>query len=395
MRPIVLQFGAGNIGRGFLAQLFHDSGMEVIFVEYNPELVSIINSRKSYPLTLLSSPIEVVTIDHVRAIHSANIDAIAEVMADAELAATAVGAAALPLLAPALAAGLLARYKKNNRPINILICENLHGAAQLLKEAVESCLSPEISPAIMSATGFAQTVVSRMVPLLTEEERKADPLQIRTEPYSVLPVDSRPLAGSLPLIKGLQPASNFEALEARKLFTHNGGHAALGYLGLLKGYTFGWEALEDPYIFGILQGMMHETGEALVQEYGFSSEEQHAHEQDLLARFSNKALGDTCSRLARDPIRKLAPDDRLIGAARLCESFGIVPTNTAMVIAAALLCDLPSDLSSQELKRRIQLNGIERTLSEISQLGACDPLIELIIEDYSQLSNPFKEFTKE
>ncbi|HOP80462.1 MAG TPA: hypothetical protein PLZ21_07870, partial [Armatimonadota bacterium] len=27
-----VQFGAGNIGRGFIGQLFHESGYEVVFV---------------------------------------------------------------------------------------------------------------------------------------------------------------------------------------------------------------------------------------------------------------------------------------------------------------------------------------------------------------------------
>jgi 2-oxoisovalerate dehydrogenase E1 component len=53
-------------------------------------------------------------------------------------------------------------------------------------------------------------------------------------------------------------------------------------------------------------------------------------------RFANRALADPVSRLARDPLRKLAPGDRLVGAARLVERHGIRPEGLSWGIAAAL-----------------------------------------------------------
>ena len=37
MRRTGVIFGAGNIGRGFVAQLFHESGFEVVFIDVVPE----------------------------------------------------------------------------------------------------------------------------------------------------------------------------------------------------------------------------------------------------------------------------------------------------------------------------------------------------------------------
>ncbi|NLH98548.1 MAG: hypothetical protein GX446_03545, partial [Chthonomonadales bacterium] len=34
-----VQFGAGNIGRGFIAQLFHESGLSVTFVDVVDQVV--------------------------------------------------------------------------------------------------------------------------------------------------------------------------------------------------------------------------------------------------------------------------------------------------------------------------------------------------------------------
>ena len=43
----MLQFGAGNIGRSFIGQLFSRSGYEVVFVDINKELAKELNKKKS------------------------------------------------------------------------------------------------------------------------------------------------------------------------------------------------------------------------------------------------------------------------------------------------------------------------------------------------------------
>src|SRR5262249_1569730 len=159
----------------------------------------------------------------------------------------------------------------------------------------------------------------------TEAERRADPLAIRVEAYKRLPVDGTAVVGALPSLVGVETVDNFEAYVERKLYVHNCAHAVLGYLGHIAGHTYGYEALRDSRMASLLRGGVDETGEALIRKHGFTPEERAAHVADLLDRFQNEDLGDTCRRLARDPLRKLAPEDRLTGAARLCESQGIVP----------------------------------------------------------------------
>jgi mannitol-1-phosphate 5-dehydrogenase len=41
-----VQFGAGNIGRGFMGQLFWEAGYRTIFVEANQKLVELSRTRK-------------------------------------------------------------------------------------------------------------------------------------------------------------------------------------------------------------------------------------------------------------------------------------------------------------------------------------------------------------
>jgi mannitol-1-phosphate 5-dehydrogenase len=44
-------FGGGNIGRGFIAELLHESGFKVVFVDVVDDLINRINDSKSYKIT--------------------------------------------------------------------------------------------------------------------------------------------------------------------------------------------------------------------------------------------------------------------------------------------------------------------------------------------------------
>lgn len=375
-----VQFGAGNIGRGFLAQLFHESGMEVVFIDVADAVVEALNTRGRYPIQIVGPGAETVWIDNVRAVHGRDRVRVAGEIARAEIVCTAVGANALPHITPALAAGLLARHKSVGTPVNVLLCENLHDAASLLREAVADHLPAKDREAVLAKTGFVQAVVSRMVPVQTEADRAADPLAIRVEAYKRLPVDANAIVGTLPTIVGVEPVANFEAHVERKLYTHNCAHALLGYLGYAAGYTYGYEALRDPRIAALLHAALDETGQALIKKHGFAPEEHAAHIANLRERFQNEALGDTCRRLARDPIRKLAPEDRLVGAARLCESQGVPPRALSWAIAAALRYDAADDPAAVELQRLLREKGQERTLQQLCRISPNEPLAALIDE---------------
>ncbi|MDP3179377.1 MAG: hypothetical protein Q8M76_15820 [Spirochaetaceae bacterium] len=66
---------------------------------------------------------------------------------------------------------------------------------------------------------------------------------------------------------------------------------------------------------------MSQSAEALAAEYPLALDRAGLarHEEDLLSRFANAALGDTVYRVGRDLPRKLYPADRVLGAALLRE----------------------------------------------------------------------------
>lgn len=378
MKPKAVQFGAGNIGRGFLGQLWAESGLEVVFVDVVDPVVEAINLRHEYSISIVGPDRATVPVTGVRAVHGRDRDAVAEEVAGATLVATAVGANALRYVAPALADGLLLRFRRGGGPLNVILCENLHDAAGALRDAVAPLLPESERQSVLERTGFTQAVVSRMVPVQTEEDRAADPLSVRVEAYKRLPIDASALVSDLPPLVGVVPVSNFAALVERKLYTHNCAHAVLGYLGHAAGYLYGYEALRDVRIASLLRAVLDETGQALVRKHGLDAAEHAEHVADLLRRFENEALADTCRRLARDPIRKLAPDDRLVGAARLCEAQKITPSALSWAIAAALRHHDADDPSTCELQNIISEAGIEGALRRVCGIRPGEPLAELI-----------------
>ena len=101
----------------------------------------------------------------------------------------------------------------------------------------------------------------------------------------------------------------------RKLFTLNSGHAICAYLGTLKGYKTIVESIADPAIGALVHQAMYESGEGLIRKFDFDPDAHHAYIERIFARFQNPFLADETARVAREPIRKLAPTDRLLGEA--------------------------------------------------------------------------------
>lgn len=111
-----------------------------------------------------------------------------------------------------------------------------------------------------------------------------------------------------------------------------------------------------------------------------------AHIDDLLVRFANRRLSDTVERVGRDPIRKLGPDDRLVGAARLAEAHGIEPHGLALGIAAALCFDAESDPRAIELRDMVRTKGLGGTLEAVSGIREGERLFHLVVRQHSRLS---------
>lgn len=387
MAKLAIMFGAGNVGRGFLGQLFSESGYEVVFVDIDEPLIAALNARRGYIIRLVDNDrAEEVSVSPVRALHAEETEAVAQALAEASIAATTVGVRALPSIAPLVAVGIARRATDDvPAPLNIIVCENLKDAAATFRHMVGEHLPAPYHAYLQAHVGFVDTVIARMVPPPTLEMRARDPSLIVVEPYKELPVNRLGFVGSVPEIVGLEPCDNFAVYTARKLYIHNCGHAMLGYLGHLRGHTFGYQALEDAAVRSLFERALAEARSGIVAAYGVEAAWLEAHIADLIHRFANCALGDTVFRLTRDPLRKLGPEDRLVGAARLAERAGVTPEALAWGIAAGYCFDDVSDPLAVALQQRIAAEGFGAVLADVSGIQTDEPLAALVRERHRRL----------
>lgn len=335
----LVQFGAGNIGRSFIAQLFSAAGHDVVFVDVVDELVSQLNAQGRYRVMIRDVHSEELWVDRVRAVNGKDLDAVAEVLAEADIAATAVGPNALAYLYPGIAQGLQRRYMRHGlRPLDFILAENLRNAATIVRAGLRNHLPADFP--LDEMAGLVETSIGKMVPIMTEAQRREDPLWVFAEAYHHLILDGTAFRNPIPVVPGLVPKRNMAAYVDRKLFIHNLGHAAVAYHGYqFDPYlTYIWQAVEQPAVREAAEAAMWESARALITAYPeeFTDANQREHIDDLLRRFANRALGDTIYRVGRDLLRKLSREDRVIGAMLFDHAHGISFPATARAAAAAL-----------------------------------------------------------
>jgi mannitol-1-phosphate 5-dehydrogenase len=151
-------------------------------------------------------------------------------------------------------------------------------------------------------------------------------------------------------------------------------------MGYLSGYELVYQAVENPAVRSRVTAILRETAEALHKQYGQDLDTLMAHAEELLDRFGNRALRDTVERVARDPVRKLGPNERFMRAAACCLAHGIQPHGLAFAAAAAIRYDLASDPTAATVQALLHEEGWDAVLERVCGLPPGSPFARLIKE---------------
>lgn len=376
-----VQFGAGNIGRGFIGAVLSQSGYRVVFADVNKEIVDRINADRQYTVHIKDVDSEDILISGVSAVDSST-DAVVDVIKEAEILTTAVGLRILPFIAPAIAKGIVARKEAGiEAPLNIIACENGLMASSRLKEAVLSHLDEAQAEWCLAHTGFPNCSVDRIVPPVRSE----NPIDVAVEKYYEWNVEEKAFVGKAPEIAGMNMADNLLAYIERKLFTLNTGHAITAYLGKMQGCQTILESIETPEIYAVVHAAMQQSGEALVKQFGFDHEAHFKYIEKIIKRFHNPYLKDDVTRVGREPIRKLSPDDRLIKPVMTAKNFGLPYDKILLGVGAALHFNNPEDPQSVQLMEKIATEGLVPTISEVTGIKSGDPMLQEIVNAYKEV----------
>ncbi len=381
-----LIFGAGNIGRGFLGLLLAKANYQVTFVDVDTQKVTQINTLREYPVYVVSDhgTTEEVVRD-ARAIEARNIPSIVDAIVEADIILTAVGKDALAYLAPSLALGLQERIKRrpnSETHVVVIACENVQDNTTYLRDLVLNRIPIDLRASVSELMSFPNCVVDRIVPNMSPRTSLSE-IAVTVEDYFQPAIDGDALRAPFPHIAGVDISINLSATLEQKLCTLNMAHAIVGYYGYLKGYQFVHEAIEDSTIAELLDGALDEVSITIANRHpSIELESQKTYAKKVINRFRNPFLRDEITRVARQPARKLGPEDRLVRPAILTWEQGRIPAFLASGITAALHYDFGGDAQAQSLVSQIRDQGIERVLHEISGLTPNSEIGRLVKSDF-------------
>lgn len=363
-RRRVAVFGAGNIGRGLLGWLFGRAGWEVVFLDVSAPLVDLLNREGEYRVIEVGNGNRSTRlIRGVRGVNSAHADRAAEEASQAEVVCTAVGVGILSRVAPVVAAAL---SRSDSRIRNVLACENADPNSAALRKHVEGVLGE--SP---TGVGFPETLVDRMVP-----GGSGDDLSVEVEARFDFKVSQEEWVGEDPGIAGFTLVDNLALHRKRKLWLVNGLHAAAAFIGLREGHETVAEAVSDPIIRERLDEITETMAAALSAESAdWRRDELAGYGRYNLERFETTTLVDPIRRVARNPLTKLGPTERLVGPARVAARRGLAVDALCDAIAAGLSLNDPEVPGSDDLRDALAAQGWRSVVG----LGAEDhPLLEML-----------------
>ncbi len=368
--------GTGRIGCGYLAPLFFAAGWDVVLGARTESSAQRIGAAGCFRVVEVGAEDGQRDEREVRALAAVAVDRpeLGDSVATADLVCVSVGVGNVATLGPSLARALARR----TAPIDVWVVENANAAPRLEAAVAKAAAEAGLTlPDVGFAGAVASVAVARggwgpgAVPEFVGDSTRA------------LAVDATRLRTALPSLPGVEHTCAYPMRLLEKLFVFNAGHAIVGYLGWLRRHATVDRAVADPFLRPIVVGCMLESRRAIVSAHPDVDGDVDGPVGEALRRFANPALADPVTRVARDPIRKLRPDDRLLGPVDLIRKVtGTVPAYFALSVAGALLYRGPGDVQAEELEQRLQDRGIIPVLEEVCALKPDDPFAIAVATRY-------------
>ncbi len=382
MKKMGMHFGAGAIGRGFIGKLIADAGWDLVFVDVNEPLISYLQKNPTYTVHIATENKRSETVTVKDAVLLSDTPAVLEKGRSAAILTCAVGPTILPILAKTIAA-IIQDRKDHNVPqvLHIIACENMIRASTALKKYVLDNIDQNYHEYLEEHIAFVDSAVDRIVPPQESKEMTADVL---VEEFYEWIIDSTQTKDGF-AIKGAQPVDNLLAYIERKLFIVNGGHATCAYLGYLYGHKTIKDSMEDANIYALVQNVMKESASTLTAHYKMDQNMLHSYIEKILQRFVNPYLKDEVTRVGRQPLRKLAPNERFILPLRRTEEYSLPHEHLTKAIAAALLFDYSNDPEAQSLQQQIQTKNLSDVINAITENTLPVTTVALICKQYDAL----------
>lgn len=241
--------------------------------------------------------------------------------------------------------------RRDTRRSIVYTAENNNRAAEILEEKVTEHLG-DLGDRAGDRVQYLNTVIGKMSGVVTDEAQIGEQGLARiagnfgrcflVESFNRILISRVRWPDFRRGITVFEEKDNLLPFEEAKLYGHNATHALIGYLARQKGYALIADVRRDASLLKLARdAFIEESGKALCRRHSgmdplFTERGYLEYADDLLKRMTNPHLHDTVKRIVRDPRRKLAWDDRLVGTMRVAMEQGIMPSRYALGARAAL-----------------------------------------------------------
>ncbi|EQB57773.1 Mannitol-1-phosphate 5-dehydrogenase [Colletotrichum siamense] len=374
-----VHFGAGNIGRGFVACFLHNSGYEVVFADVADALINKLNETPSYRVIEVGAEgTNENVITNYRAINSKTHEAdLVEEIATADVVTCSVGPNILKFIAPVIAKGIDKR-PSNLAPIAVIACENAIGATDTLAQHIKDPrnTAPHRLEDYHERARFANSAIDRIVPAQDPDAG----LDVTLEKFYEWVVERTPFE-QIPSIEGINWVDELAPFIERKLYTVNTGHATAAYHGYNRSKRTVYDALQDKAIMAEVRKALEETSNLIISKHGIDEKAQREYAAKIIRRIGNPHLEDAVERVGRAPLRKLSRKERFVGpAAELAEKGQDCSALLRAAEMAFRFQEVEGDDESKELAQIMSENGPEDVVTKICGIQASEKIHPMLVE---------------
>ncbi|MGW6130959.1 mannitol dehydrogenase family protein [Cellulomonas sp. NPDC055163] len=239
-----------------------------------------------------------------------------------------------------IVAGYLARRAAGAGPLAVLPCDNLPENGPALQRVVDDLIDavdPSLAAWARENVAIGTTMVDRITPATTDENRDAvraalgveDASPVPTEPFSEWVVAGRfPNGRPAWESAGATMVDDVLPFEQRKLWLLNGSHSLLAYAGSARGHETVADAVADP----VLRQWVEDWWDEAARHLTLPAEDVADYRRALVERFTNPRIKHVLAQIAGDGSQKIPV--RIVPTLRAELAAGRVPTGAARAVAA-------------------------------------------------------------
>lgn len=290
----VVILGAGKTGRGFIPRFIKDAKLS--FCDGNQELIDQLSKQHSYQLNFFNERPSI-SIPYETASCWGS-DAARMQINQADVLCISIDVSNYPAIAEELS--LILRQRQ--APLTIITFENGINAGAALRTLCDE--EAQANCRMLDAGVFCTTENDEGLSMISQD---LDYLPIQAHPDLPIPFHDD------------TAIQNFADLMKRKLYTYNCLSALICYLGYCMHAKWLSDAANDPLIQKKIQLLLPELDEQVASLFQISLEDQQTFSRSAVAKFSDPYLKDPITRNARNVIRKLGEDERMMKPLRLLQ----------------------------------------------------------------------------